>query len=183
MFWSRIEFTGRFADLAICRLEQRVGIGRLFPLVHVRPLLVDDRVQVRPKRRADLAALGERRRISIDRRNRGGLFVGPALRVLEALPHAERDEREQDRINHADDGKDEAGTIVVSGANLGRREAGDQISEDERRNNESADGHDPGQHRRERFEPRDHGSGSREAAPNVVDCDGFSGTPDVTSWR
>src|SRR6202042_1000798 len=89
-------------------------------------------------------------------RYRAGLVVHAHLRLLKALPDADRDERQEHGVNDSDHGENEAGPVVVSGPHLAGRKFLHEVADREGREDDAADHDDTGRRGWKGFQPRNH---------------------------
>ncbi len=83
--------------------------------LHLIPFLVDHEPDIARDLRADKVILRKQIALSVDDGQRTGFLVRALLGRLEVLPYADRKEREQDGIHHADDCEYKTGNLVMLG--------------------------------------------------------------------
>lgn len=179
---------GQRSHRAVDALHQRVGALGLSTGLHLRPFVIENRLDVRTDGRAQLVPSGKDVGVAIGDREHGGLVEGAFLGLLIPLPYADRNEGQQDGVDNADHRQDESGQIVVLDANRARRKTVDEEPNRNRQQHEAADDDDARDHDRQRFEPIHasvrflYGSGSSDEVPAAGSAC-VSGAPEVTSWR
>ena len=171
----------KIAHFAVGAFEQWVWTFNAIAATHLNPFFIDDRVHVGVQRAAKAGAPRKGVGIAIDRCYLASLVVTASLCSGEPFPHADRNESQEYRIHDADDGENEACAIVVRRSYLARGAARHDKTHCQRGDHEAADDRQAGQPGGQGFDPRDHGSGNNDAAPNMVVWAGASGAPDETN--
>ena len=153
---------------------------RASPSAQPRPLVADTEWTYARSSARSCARLRERIGVAVDRGQRAGLLVAARFGLLKPLPHADRNEGEQHRVNDADHGENETGAVVVRGSNSTDVNRATRYPIASERETKPPTITTPGRHGWERVQPVDQlcsfssqGNGNSEPAPKVVDSRRF----------